>query len=237
MRTDPSCNLHSAQDTVRIHASPWRSRSCVFTKASSDHSRSCGPHLVCLWFTLEAWPRSLSITQFYFHHCFRGVLPSHLLLCFFGRTNVLKKKSSQSMISSCLPTYKYTCVLCTHIRIHLYEYTWWDSVRLYSSGPSGVSSQTLGSHPRTPCAVCVCVCTHIYTHTLPHMRVCVIFFQTGAFCSCHCSHLSTHFPVSSADRSASSFQQSYSVVDYFLWSNKSNINQTEHFSMPSADSS
>jgi len=67
-----SCNVSTAQDTVRIHASPWSSRSCVVTQTSSDHPRSCEPHPVCLWFALEAWPRSLSITKFYFHHGFRG---------------------------------------------------------------------------------------------------------------------------------------------------------------------
>jgi len=177
MRPDPSCNLSSAKDTVRIHASPKRSRSCVFTQASSDHLRSCGPHLVCLWFALEAWPRSLSITEFYFHHRFRGVLRSHLLLCFFGRTNVLKKKSSQSKMSSRLPIYKYTCVICAHIRVHIYEYTWWDLVRLYSSGPSGVSSRPLGSQPSTPCAVCVCIYTHTHTYTPTHACVCHLFFK------------------------------------------------------------
>ena len=44
-----------------------------------------------------------------------GGLRSHLLLFFFG--NMLKKKSSQSKISSRLLTYIYTCVLCTHTNI------------------------------------------------------------------------------------------------------------------------
>jgi len=68
-----SCNL-SAQETIGIHASPWRRRSSVVTQASSDHLPLCGPHPVCLCFKLEAWPRSLSITKFDFNNCFRGVL-------------------------------------------------------------------------------------------------------------------------------------------------------------------
>ena len=82
----------------------------------------------------------------------------------FGRKNMLKKKSSQSKISSRLLTYIYTCVLCTHIRIYVCQ----DLVHVDSSGPPGVSSRLLGSHPST-CAMCVCVCvyTRSHTHTLP----------------------------------------------------------------------
>ena len=55
----PSCNLSSAQETARIHTSPWRSLRCVVTQASFDHPPWCGPHPVCLWqqrcpFTLVA---------------------------------------------------------------------------------------------------------------------------------------------------------------------------------------
>jgi len=49
---DRSCKLSSAQETVSIHDSPWHSRSCVVTQASSDHPRWCGPHPACLWFAL-----------------------------------------------------------------------------------------------------------------------------------------------------------------------------------------
>jgi len=49
-----------------------------------------------------------------------SVLRSHILLCFFGSQNMLKKKSSYSRISSRLPAYVYTWVLCTHVRIHIY---------------------------------------------------------------------------------------------------------------------
>jgi hypothetical protein len=47
---DLSCNLSSAQETTRFHNSPWCSRSCVATQASSDHTPWCGPHPVCLSF-------------------------------------------------------------------------------------------------------------------------------------------------------------------------------------------
>ena len=76
-------NLSSAQETVGIHASLWRSRSCVVTQTLSDHLSWCGAHPVFLWFAFKAWPRSLFITNFYFHfffcrvvgfhHCTRGV--------------------------------------------------------------------------------------------------------------------------------------------------------------------
>jgi len=93
-----------------------------------------------------------------------GALRSHLLIFFFGRKNMLKNKSSESKISSRLFTNICTCVLCTHIRIYVCQ----DLVHLDSSGPLGVSSRLLGSHPST-CAVCVCVCVyaHSHTHTLP----------------------------------------------------------------------
>jgi len=38
--------MSSVPDTVRIHASPWRSRRYLVTQTSSDHPRQCGPHLV-----------------------------------------------------------------------------------------------------------------------------------------------------------------------------------------------
>jgi len=38
--------------SVQIHASSWRGRRCGVAQASSDHLRWCGPHPVCLWFTL-----------------------------------------------------------------------------------------------------------------------------------------------------------------------------------------
>jgi len=82
----------------------------------------------------------------------------------FRKEKYVKEKNSQSKISSRLLTYIYTCVLFTHIRTYVRQ----NLVYLDSSGPLGVSSRLLGSHPST-CAVCVCmcVCTHSYTHTLP----------------------------------------------------------------------
>jgi len=83
---------------------------------------------------------------------------------FLKRKDMLKEKSSQSKISSRLLVYIYTCVLCTHIRIYVYQ----DLVHLDSSGPPGVSSRLLGSHPSTPSVQCVCVCA--YTHTHAHIH-------------------------------------------------------------------
>ena len=45
----PTCSL---KKSVQIHASSWRGRRCTVAQASSDHPRWCGPHPVCLWFTL-----------------------------------------------------------------------------------------------------------------------------------------------------------------------------------------
>jgi len=92
----------------------------------------------------------------------------HLLLFFFGRKNMLKKKISYSKISSRLLTYMYTCVLCTHIRAYVCR----DLVHLDSSGPPGVSSRFLGSHPSSPYVqVCVCVRIHTLTHTYTPTRL------------------------------------------------------------------
>jgi len=59
---DPCCNLSYAQETIRIHGSPWRSRSYVVTQASSDHLHCCGSHPPCLWFAL-ALDRELRTLQ------------------------------------------------------------------------------------------------------------------------------------------------------------------------------
>ena len=58
---------------------------------------------------------------------------------FLKRKDMLKEKSSLSKISSRILVYIYTCVLCTHIRIYVYQ----DLVHLDSSGPPGVSSRLL----------------------------------------------------------------------------------------------
>jgi len=93
-----------------------------------------------------------------------SVLRSLLLLFFLGRKNILKERSSlsYSKIASRLLTYIYTCVLCTHIRIHICR----DSVHLWFWGPPSVSSRPLGSHLSIHHAVCVCACVfnHIHSH-------------------------------------------------------------------------
>ena len=43
-------SVPSGQETVRNPRRPWRSRICVVSQLVSDHSPSCGLHLVCLWF-------------------------------------------------------------------------------------------------------------------------------------------------------------------------------------------
>ena len=65
-----------------------------------------------------------------------------------------KKKSIQYLIPP--HTYIYTCVLCTHIRIHVTIHVYRDLVHLYSTDLPGVSSRFVGSHPSNPCTVCVC---------------------------------------------------------------------------------
>ena len=37
-------------------------------QASFNHPRWCRPHLVCLWFALETWPRGSPHQKFYFRH-------------------------------------------------------------------------------------------------------------------------------------------------------------------------
>ena len=57
----------SLKKSVHIHASSWRSRRCGVAQASFDHLRWSRPPPVCLWFALEAWPRSPSIKGLYFN--------------------------------------------------------------------------------------------------------------------------------------------------------------------------
>jgi len=90
-----------------------------------------------------------------------GGLRSHLLFFFFGRKNMLKEKAV-SPRSHPASWHIHTHVYFVHIRIHICQ----DLVHLDSSGPPGVSSRPLGSHPSTPSVQCVCVC--VYTHTNPH---------------------------------------------------------------------
>jgi len=54
----PSCNLCFAQETDRLHASSWLSRSCVVTQTSSDHPHLCWPYPVCLLFALPCFNKS-----------------------------------------------------------------------------------------------------------------------------------------------------------------------------------
>jgi hypothetical protein len=70
-----TCSLKKSD---QIHASAWRGRHCIVTQASSDHPRWCGPHPVCLWFTLAldrgSHPRQKSI----FAAIFAGFLNKYL---------------------------------------------------------------------------------------------------------------------------------------------------------------
>ena len=82
---------------------------------------------------------------------------SHDLLFFFERKNVPKKKKHNvqrfhhnATFTPRFPAHIYTCVLCTYMPIHVRR----DLVHLDSSGSLGVSCQPLGSHLRTPRAVC-----------------------------------------------------------------------------------
>jgi len=79
----------------------------------------------------------------------------------FWKEKFFKEKKQLVHISSCLTANIYTCVLCTHIRIHICR----DLVHLNFSGPSKSLVPTPGLTSNTLCAVCVCVC--VYTHTHP----------------------------------------------------------------------
>jgi len=83
----------------------------------------------------------------YFRFEIIGGLHSQLLLFFFARKDML---------------------LCTHIRIYVFRVL----VHVDSSGPPGVSSRLLGSHPSSPSVQCVCVFayTHTYTYIHSHPR-------------------------------------------------------------------
>ena len=96
-------------------------------------------------------------------------LRAHFLLFFFGRKRCSRKKAVQDLIPP-LSKYIHMCTLYTYTNTICR-----DSVHLDSSGPPGVSSQPLGSHPSTPCAVChgVCLYTHTYTniHSNPRQKI------------------------------------------------------------------
>ena len=55
----------SLKKSVQIHASSWRGRCWIVAQASFDHLCWCGPHPVCIWFTLvlgrRPHPRQSSI--------------------------------------------------------------------------------------------------------------------------------------------------------------------------------
>ena len=101
-------------------------------------------------------------------------LRSHLLLFFVGRENMFKKKAV-SPRSFCLLAYTYTCVLCTHIRIHICR----NLVHLDYSGPPGVSSRPLGSRPSTPRVVCVRVCVYRLAYTRIHLHILPTLSKNG----------------------------------------------------------
>jgi len=71
----PTCLL---KKSVQIHASSWRGRYCSVAQASSDHPRWCGPHPVCLWFTLAHGRGSHPRQKFIFAAIFAGSCMSFL---------------------------------------------------------------------------------------------------------------------------------------------------------------
>ena len=106
-------------------------------------------------------------------YCFRfeiiGGFASTSFAFLFRNQKFIEGKSSYFKILSRLLAYAYTCVLCTHIRLHICR----DLVHLDSSGLPVVSPRALGTQPSTPYVQCECVCaymhtyTHIHSHTLP----------------------------------------------------------------------
>jgi len=112
-----------------------------------------------------------------------------LLEALFARIDIKFEVSvfSEVQISSRLTAHIYTCLLCTHTRIHicnmcnLYTYKNTNLPKFSSSGFSGPSKclvSTPGLTSSTPCAVCVCAYTHTYIHkiekhkTNPHLSFC-----------------------------------------------------------------
>jgi len=95
-----------------------------------------------------------------------GGLRSHLLLFFFGRKNILKKKAVS--VQDLIPPPSMYIHMCT-----LYTYTNIYMSRFSPSGFFGPSRCLIPTAELTSeypiCAVCVrvCVYTHIHKHTLP----------------------------------------------------------------------
>ena len=117
----------------------------------------------------------------------------------FRKKKHVKEKKQSVQISSHLPAYICTCVLCTHIWICIYR----DLFYLDSSGPAGVSSWPLGSY-RVPHVQGVCAsynlrsardtvrihaspwCTHdAVAAALSHRHNLIIRLGTGFMYSSH----------------------------------------------------
>jgi len=89
---------------------------------SSPHAQMLMIAVITLNCSLVPLIEGLSFSYVSSHPCaFEfSVVRSHFWLFFVGRQNVLKKKSNYSKVSSRLPAITvYTCVLCTHVRIHI----------------------------------------------------------------------------------------------------------------------
>jgi len=89
-----------------------------------------------------------------------SVLRSHLLLCFFGRKIMLKKKAASPDFIPPPSTYIHKCTLYTYMNVGLARFS---PSRFF--GPSKCLVPTPELKSSTSCAVCVCVCICTPTYT------------------------------------------------------------------------
>jgi len=122
-------------------------------------------------------PRLNSRLLFPFTHLARQFMWS----CFDRITGVVKHQTESHSVSYHIYTYVYF--------VHTYEYIHSEIETIW--GPRGVSPRPLGSHPNTPCALCIymCVSTHIHSHALPPASKTLMIEKTH----CHKQHLYLSF--------------------------------------------
>ena len=133
-------SLCLAHHAVRLWRSPRR-----WSRGTTNPVQICWKSHVFFRKCVSLVCRNESAAQCHHNQRFRVIKDGHLP-SERGEEKYVKRK-------------KYTCVLKTHIRIHVFQ----DLVHLDFSGPPGVASRPLGSHSSTPHAECVREC--VYKHT------------------------------------------------------------------------
>ena len=136
---------------------------------STDASVIVKWRLLSLLLRKKSWSSFVWKSQGAVFYSYRSEWPwvadcRHIFYFSQKKRHVKRKKPLVQYLIPPLSIGIYTCVLCTHVRIYVCQ----DLVHLDSSGPPGVSSRLLGSHPSTSSVQCACVCAYTHTHTHIH---------------------------------------------------------------------